>query len=500
MDMKSPTPSMTGSKSAGTSVVEAPALLFDEIPREERAGVEKINVSETSSEYPPPDLSMGRKWLLAICMTLTTVITSASNGASNINIPAAAADLHTSTLAAQWIASSYSLAYGCGLLVSGRLADVYGRKRLYLMGLGLFAIFSVISGVVRDRVAICVFRALSGLGASIALPAAFGIVGTTLSTEPWRTRAYAAVALGYPIGAGPGQIIGAAIAERGGRAWQYQFLAFAGGAVIPMALGCFIIPLEPPRSQAGERGKIDWIGATILVTSLGGLMFSITQGGLIPRGWKEPYLGIFTRHERKVSYLLLSTVSAYTAVGGWPYMTAIWYQDVKGESPMLNALHVLTAPVVGALACILVPILAPRVRAPWLLMFGAFSTSAACWLYAVEPRELTYWAMEWPANIFNPFGADFTVGIGSVLMSNLVSKEEQSLAGALFQTALQLSITLGVCLSSLVQTEVLNHTGDFRIAVKDGFWLLAGCAWASCFFTFVFMRQVHLAKDVGGTS
>ncbi|RXK39806.1 hypothetical protein M231_02861 [Tremella mesenterica] len=456
-------------------------------------------------------------------------VKSASNGASNINIPAAAADLHTSTLAAQWIASSYSLAYGCGLLVSGRLADVYGRKRLYLMGLGLFAIFSVISGVVRDRVAICVFRALSGLGASIALPAAFGIVGTTLSTEPWRTRAYAAVALGYPIGAGPGQIIGAAIAERGGRAWQYQFLAFAGGAVIPMALGCFIIPLEPPRSQAGERGKIDWIGATILVTSLGGLMFSITQGGLIPRGWKEPLvfalsllllgvfglwqhylqvknkaplidLGIFTRHERKVSYLLLSTVSAYTAVGGWPYMTAIWYQDVKGESPMLNALHVLTAPVVGALACILVPILAPRVRAPWLLMFGAFSTSAACWLYAVEPRELTYWAMEWPANIFNPFGADFTVGIGSVLMSNLVSKEEQSLAGALFQTALQLSITLGVCLSSLVQTEVLNHTGDFRIAVKDGFWLLAGCAWASCFFTFVFMRQVHLAKDVGGTS
>ena len=99
------------------------------------------------------------------------------------------------------------------------------------MGMGVFIVFSVISAAVRvghrrssgsghytdyqNLIGICVLRAISGLGASIALPAAFGIVGTTLRREPWRTRTFAAVALGGPVGALPGMLFGALIAQAG---------------------------------------------------------------------------------------------------------------------------------------------------------------------------------------------------------------------------------------------------------------------------------------------
>ena len=104
------------------------------------------------------------------------------------------------------------------------------------------------------------------------------------------------------------------------------------------------------------------------------------------------------------------------------YLTAIWYQDYKHESPIQNVLHVLTAPIAGMGVCLLVPVLAPRVRAPILLIIGGLSNvsaflkkarkppakwySAACWLYAFEPPGTSYWACEFISNIVNPFGAD----------------------------------------------------------------------------------------------
>ena len=117
---------------------------------------------------------------------------------------------------------------GSGLLVSGRLADLYGRKYLFLLGLSIVCIFSAISGVLRvsrgfvaakltskDRIALCVVRAFAGLGSAIAMPSTFGIVGVNFTREPERTIAFAVVGLGYPIGAALGQVFGGLIADTG---------------------------------------------------------------------------------------------------------------------------------------------------------------------------------------------------------------------------------------------------------------------------------------------
>ncbi|WWD15702.1 hypothetical protein CI109_100124 [Kwoniella shandongensis] len=513
------------------------AVPFSSSKDEEEGSLE--SGQQTPYDVPPPPLSSyvpekktlskGRRIVLGAVMMSTTFVASATSAASLINIPSSAKDLGITELQAQWIGSAYSLAYACGLLLAGRLADLYGRKYLYLGGMGFFLIFNIISGVIHNYIGICVIRAFTGLAISVALPAAFGIIGVTFDEEPGRTIAFSALALGYPVGGGPGQVIAGLVSGVNPRAWQYVFYILGGLALFPLIVGWYVIPAEPPKVHVTNR-RVDWIGAAIITSGLALFCFSITQSGLVENGWKEPYipavfaisivmivgfgfwehfaatrtsipplvhLGVFRRHEWKVTSVLALSFFAYLPISGWLYLTTIWYQNLKGESPLSNALHILAAPIVGMIACFLVPLLAPRVRAPYLLMFGGFCTAAAQWLFAIEPLGRTYWANEFVSNIMTPFGADFTVGIGSVLISNLVVEDEQSLAGALFQTSLQIASTVGVCLCSLIQTVVSNQTGSLLQGLRITFWIMAGFSWLSMIIAGVTLRKVHLAKDVG---
>jgi hypothetical protein len=86
-------------------------------------------------------------------------------------------------------------------------------------------------------------------------------------------------------------------------------------------------------------------------------------------------LTIFTAHNRLVLYILLIALSAYTAISGWVYNTAIWYQSYKHESPIENVAHVSAAPIMGMAVCLIVPYLAPRAKAPVILFAGGFFTA-----------------------------------------------------------------------------------------------------------------------------
>ncbi|WVQ98567.1 hypothetical protein IAU59_005694 [Kwoniella sp. CBS 9459] len=483
--------------------------------------------------YPIPEkkaFTKVRMAILGLVMMSTTFVASATNSSTLLVIPSIAKDLGITELQAQWITSAYSLANGCGLLLAGRVADLYGKKWLYMLGMIAYLVLSIVSGVIRNYVAICVVRAFAGLAISISLPAAFGIIGVTFDAEPYRTMAFSALALGYPVGGGPGLIIAGLVAGINQRAWQYTFFILAGMALIPIVLGFFTIPNDQVKATPGGNRKIDWLGAFIITTALSLFTFALTQSGLTAKGWGEPYigvcvgisillmvafgfwehiaetrtsipplvhLGIFSRHNWKVTSVLVLSFFGYTAIAGWLYLTTIWFQNLKGDSPIMNAVHVIPAPIVGMIACILVPMLAPKIKACYLLMLGGMCTAIAQLLFAVQPLDLTYWACEFLSNIFTPFGADFTVGIGSVLISNLVSEDQQAVGGALFQTALQIASTVGVCISSLTQTIITEQSGSLEKGLKDAFWMMAAFSWASAIVAFVTLRKTGLAKDIG---
>ena len=133
---------------------------------------------------------------------------------------------------------------------------------------------------------ICIIRALAGLGSAIAAPASFGIVGVTFHTEPTRTIAFAILAMGNPIGATTGPILGGAVAVQAGSGWRHLFYIFAGITALPLVIGVLVIPRDVTKRSANRR--LDWVGGTMISTSVLLFVFSCTQSGVATRGWREP--------------------------------------------------------------------------------------------------------------------------------------------------------------------------------------------------------------------
>ncbi|ORY22692.1 major facilitator superfamily-domain-containing protein [Naematelia encephala] len=474
-------------------------------------------------------LSNTRMFLIGTSMMLTYFLGTSSAVAVTLVIPDLAADLGVSALDVQWVSSAYTLAYGCGLLFAGRIADLYNRKIVYLTGLSLFFIFNILSAVIRVRVPLCVMRALSGLGLAIAIPAGYGIVGSNIRQDPWRTTTFAAFGVGGPVGASVGTILGGAVAGSGRHGWTYLFYILAACSLVPFTLVLLVVPRDDRILRGiGIDRRIDWVGGVMVTLSTSLFLFSIGQSGVTAKGWRTPYVptilalslviftifllwehhlehrttfppllkpSLFVRHKCRITALTLIGFAVPASVYGFVYVATIWYQDLKGMNAIENAVHMLPCNIMGLFAAGGVMWLAPRVKAPILLGGGAVLSGLTSLLFAVEPSGTNYWKCEFIALLCLPWGIDFAVGLGTILISNLVDDTEQAVGGALFQTSVQIGGSLGTCLASLISTQRTEATGSLLNGLRTAGYMNAAWAWVVPFIVFVSIRKVGLAKD-----
>lgn len=446
-----------------------------------------------------------------------------------LTIPRMSRDLGVSQLRAQWVASSYTLSYGCSLLISGRLADIFGRRWLFLGGMLTAVIFTFLSGAVKIFIPLCVIRAIVGVGLAVATPAAFGIVGVNFRDQKSRTIAYGSMSMGNPVGASVAMIVGGAMASAGGSGWEYLYYVLGGIALVPLVLGFFVIPKDPqPEGPVDKR--VDWFGGFLITAALCFFTFSITESGIAESGWRTPYIvallvisilllvafgfweryienhtslppivkmSMLSRNGFGLTKVCLTAFLPFISIAGWIYLVSLYYQDYKRYSPFGSALHSLPASLCGVIAAVAVMWVVPRFRAPHILAVGGILSGAACILYAAEPAGTSYWAMEFIACCCLPFGADMTVAVGSILMSNMSHDDEQSVAGALFQTSVQIGQALGTCVTSLIVSEVHANTGDLLQGVRAAFYFCSAFPWAIATFAVFGLRKIGLAKDVG---
>ncbi|WWC69716.1 uncharacterized protein I206_103659 [Kwoniella pini CBS 10737] len=320
-------------------------------------------------------------------------------------------------------------------------------------------------------------------------------------------------------------------------------------------------PIEGAQMEIGDRehihqsteGKtqnrqIDWIGAGLITIGISLLLFSITQAGLVEKGWRTPYispifsfsiililifgwwehkleyessviptsqesptaypptaikdsippivrLSIFSRHKWRISAILGIAFFDWLGICGWVYLTSVYYQDLLGYSPLKNALYILPAPITGIICSCLVTLIVPRVKAPILLALGGISSGLANALFAFQSPNTIYWKNEFFSAILQPFGGDLTIPIGSIIISNLVEDDEQSVAGALFQISLQIAGCLDLCISSIILTQVESIHGLLK-GLQIAFWFNATCCWFVLVIIFLAFRKVGLAKDI----
>ena len=223
--------------------------------------------------------------LVLICVAQLMVVLDGT--IVNIALPHIARDLEISQGNLRWVVTGYALAFGSLLLLGGRLGDLFGRRKVFITGLIIFSIASLLGGVATSEELLLGARGLQGLGAALASPAALALIATTFPAGPARSRAFAVYAAMSGVGAAVGLLLGGwltgldSVFGIGVEGWRLTLLINT-----PIGIAtAFLAPRFLAESKS-HPGELDLPGAITGTLGLLGLVYGISRAGT--DGWSDP--------------------------------------------------------------------------------------------------------------------------------------------------------------------------------------------------------------------
>ncbi|MEV0699148.1 MFS transporter [Saccharopolyspora sp. NPDC050389] len=199
----------------------------------------------------------------------------------NVALPSIQAELGFTPESLQWVANGYLLTFGGFLLLGGRLADLHGRRRIFLAGLAAFSAASLAGGLATDPATLIAARAAQGLGAAVLAPATLSMVTTTFTEGPHRTKALATWTAVSVAGAAAGNLVGGILTEY--LSWRATLLINVPIGALALVSAARVLAADPPRPARGTR--LDLPGSILATTGLTCLTYGVTN---VPLGWTAP--------------------------------------------------------------------------------------------------------------------------------------------------------------------------------------------------------------------
>lgn len=277
------------SKHDNESLKAVEVLVPNSIAVDEKQSAE-LNLSDleqTESRSSQLPLSKARTIALVITLTGAAFLNTLSVQASVIILPTIGRELDIPSAGQQWIVSSYSLAFGCFLLLWGRLADVYGKRPIFILGSAWVCVMTLVCPFIPNEIGFNVVRGLQGLGAAANVPTAIGILGVTFLPGKAKNYAFATYSSGAPLGSIFGNILSGIVGQYASWKWVFWILAII--AFVVTLAGHFLIPLPVMHPSDSElKNAVDWTGGTIVTVALFILLFALTEGNIV--GWSRPYI------------------------------------------------------------------------------------------------------------------------------------------------------------------------------------------------------------------
>jgi len=215
-----------------------------------------------------------RRWLILAVMVLAQFMVILDVAVVVVALPAIKEDLGFSETSLQWVVTAYSILFAGTLLLGGRLADLLGRRRLLVVGVGLFTVSSLLSGFAWSESTLIAGRALQGLGGALLSPAALAIIITTFSEGRERNRALGIWGAAAAAGGSVGVLLGGVLTNYAGWPWIF-FVNLPVGALV---LAAAILLLDESRG-AIEHRHFDLSGAASITAGLMLLIYALTYGG-----------------------------------------------------------------------------------------------------------------------------------------------------------------------------------------------------------------------------
>ncbi|UYM04723.1 DHA2 family efflux MFS transporter permease subunit [Solicola gregarius] len=320
---------------------------------------------------------------------------------ANIAIPYIANDLDFSDAGQSWIITGYTIAFGGLLLLGGRLGDLFGRRRVFMGGVLLFSLASLLGGISSNQELLLASRALQGVGAAIASPTALALITTNFPAGKARNRAFSAYATMSGVGAAVGLILGGWLTEY---SWRWTFLinvpvGIAAAALAPIYLNESArrrVALDIPGALTGTGGLVGIVygltraaeeswGDTWTITSLAAGVALLAVFIQIERTVKEPLLPfrILANRTRAVSFLAMMLVPA--AMFAMFYFLAIVVQEGMGYSSLETGFAFLPFSAGLIVAAAIASNLMSRVDPRWLAGGGTLLGAIALYGFSRIP-------------------------------------------------------------------------------------------------------------------
>ncbi|AOR34471.1 MFS transporter [Streptomyces fodineus] len=443
-----------------------------------------------------PELSPRRRLLvLAICC-MSLLIVSLDNTVLNVALPSMQRDLHATTSGLQWTIDAYTLVLASLLMLAGSTADRVGRKRVFMTGLVVFSVGSLLCSLAPNLSLLVVFRMVQAIGGSMLNPVAMSIITNTFTDARERARAIGAwgAVVGISMAAGP--LVGGLLVQS--VSWRAIFWIN-----LPVGLAALLLTLRfVPESRAPKARRPDPVGQLLVIALFGSLTYAIIEApdsgpgavaafaavalaallGLLwyePRR-TEPLIDLRFFHSAPFSGATVIAISAFAALGGFLFLSTLYLQNVRG----LDALHAglwmlpmaaptfLCAPLSGRLVGSRGP------RLPLLIAGTAMTASGV--LFAAFEAETSNTTLLLGYVLFGIGFGFVNAPITNTAVSGM-PRAQAGVAAAVASTSRQLGQTLGVAVVGAVLAAGI-HTSAFRDtfvpAARPGWWILTACGLA----------------------
>ncbi|GAA3842200.1 MFS transporter [Saccharothrix violaceirubra] len=419
---------------------------------------------------PAVDRLSGRDWRLLLVLCGAIFLEGVDISMTAVALPAIREDLDLAPTALQWVVSAYVLGYGGFMLLGGRAADRFGRRRVFLFWLAVFVVFSGLGGFAQDGVVLVVARFVTGLSAAFLTPTGLSIITTTF-TGPRRDRALIVYGATGAAGFSLGMVVGGLLTGFG---WRWVFFA----PVVLAALILVVAIKALPRAERRTPGRFDVVGAVIVTAAMVLLVYGVAEGpsltavlgGLV-------LLGVFAVVERRVPDPLVrfATLRAKASVDiaallyaasffGFQFILVLFLQDELGWTPWQTGLALLIMGIDAVLAPTLTPRLVRRFGLTRVTVAGLASGTLAYALVLRADTDWTYWDVL-PSAVLVGIAFALAYGPLTIAATDGVPDAEQGLAGGLLNTAFQFGAALGVAGVTAVSAFGTTRLDGYRLAV-----------------------------------
>ena len=464
--------------------------------------------------------SSSRRWWALALLSVVQFMVVLDIAIVNVALPSIQVDLGFSQENLQWIISAYALTFGGFLLLGGRAADLLGRRRVFLVGLAVLTIGSIVAGSAWSEASLIAARGVQGLGAAIIAPAALSILTTTFSEGRERNIALGVWGAVGGFGGAAGVLLGGVFTES--LSWQWIFFINVPVTIAAMAL----TPALLRESRGAAAKRFDALGAVLVTAGLATAVFAITQAN--GYGWSSAktvglfaaalaLLASFVAVELKVEDPLMSfsifrikTVAGANASGlilgtattSMFLMLTLYMQQVLGFSPMKTGVSYLAVALSVILWSTVASQLVTRVGVKPVLVTGMVVLTTGLLYFTRVSPDGSYVGDLLPGFLVIALGIGFAYVPVSIAALAGVEAKDAGLASGLFNTAQQIGGALGIAVLSSIavaHTTAATKAGDGRAeALTTGFhaafWVGAAIAAAGVVASLLLVRRDELER------